>query len=40
MTDRLPDQPEKLKPTAEKPFCNCEASHPPLFAIRPRPRPL
>lgn len=29
------DRPEKLKPTAEKPFCNCEASHPPLFAIRP-----
>ncbi|MBV4493496.1 hypothetical protein HU760_023215 [Pseudomonas sp. RD9SR1] len=26
---------EKLKPTAEKTFCNCESSHPPLFAIRP-----
>ena len=35
MTNRLPDQPEKLKPTAEKAFCNCESSHPPLFAIRP-----
>lgn len=35
MTDRLPDQPVKLQPTAEKPFCNCESSHPPLFAIRP-----
>lgn len=29
------NQPEKLKPTAEKTFCNCESSHPPLFAIRP-----
>lgn len=28
-------QPEKLQPTAEKTFCNCESSHPPLFAIRP-----
>lgn len=28
-------QPEKLRPTAEKSFCNCESSHPSLFAIRP-----
>lgn len=34
MKKTVPDPPFSLGTTAEKPFCTCESSHPPLFNVR------